>query len=209
VPDLLRGDTSRATERVLRGYRIAEENDYSYVTAMATMIGGWLGGREGRADPVDEIEVGLSAFRATGAEIVVPYFETLRAELLIERQRPDEAVGVLEDARSRIARWGERWQEAEVWRVEAKALAARNDAHSVVEARFMTALDIAAKQGAFGWQLRAATDFASYLCHQRRPDDARSILEPARAAVEGGADSEDVSRADRILSAAKEQLLVG
>ena len=198
VPDLLRGDTSRATERVLRGYRIAEENDYSYVTAMATMIGGWLGGREGRADPVDEIEVGLSAFRATGAEIVVPYFETLRAELLIERQRPEEAVGVLEDARSRIARWG-----------EAKALAARDDAHSVVEARFMTALDIAAKQGAFGWQLRAATDFASYLCHQRRPDDARSILEPARAAVEGGADSEDVSRADRILSAAKEQLLVG
>jgi predicted ATPase len=209
VPDLLRGDTDRTTERVLRGRRIAEEHDYGYVTAMAKMLEGWLDGRQGRAYGVDAIEAGLSAFRATGAEIVVPFFETLRSELLVEQQRPDEAVAVLEDARARIARWGERWQEAEVYRVEANALAARGGPPSAVEARFVAALDLAGRQGALAWQLRAATDFACYLYEQRRPDAARGILEPALETFAGAGESEDVSRAARILSAAKDRLLVG
>jgi predicted ATPase len=209
LPDLLLGDTSRASERVLRGHRIAEENDYAYVTAMAKMLEGCLDGRRGDAHGVDAIEAGLAAFRATGAEIVVPFFETVRAELLVERQRPDEAIAVLEDARARIARWGERWQEAEVLRVEANALAARDETPSAVEARFVAALDLARRQGALGWQLRAATDFASYLCDQRRPNEARGILEPMLESVAGAGESQDASRAAHILSTAKEQLLVG
>jgi predicted ATPase len=176
---------------------------------MAKMLDGWLQARLGRGDGVNGIEEGLQAFRETGAEIVVPFFETLRAELLLECQRSEEAVVVLEDARARIARWGERWQEAEVWRVEANALAALNEAPSAVETRFATALDIARRQDAVGWELRAATDFAAYLCDQRRPDEARSVLEPVLEAIAGGPESKDVSRAARILSAAKEQLLVG
>jgi len=208
VPDVLRGDVQRATERVARGRRIAEENDYAYVSAMARMLDGWLRGRTGSAEAVDEIEGGLEAFRSTGAEIVAPFFETLRAELLLERQRTDEAIAVLEDARTRIARWGERWQEAEVWRVEGKAHAARNDEPSAVEARFLQGLDIAREQGALGWELRAATDLASYLCQQGRPDDARAVVAPVLERV-AAAPSDDVARAQRMLAAANEQLLVG
>jgi class 3 adenylate cyclase/predicted ATPase len=208
VPDLLRGDLGRATERIARGRRIAEENDYAYVSAMARMLEGWLHGRQGRANAVDEIDSGLEAFRSTGAEIVVPFFETLRAELLLERQRVDEAVAVLEDARARIERWGERWQEAEVWRVEANALAARNEEPSAVEARFLRAIEIAREQGALGWELRAATDLASYLCQQGRPDDARAIL-AAVLETTAAATSDDVARAERVLSAANDQLPVG
>jgi predicted ATPase len=210
VPDLLLSNTTRVAERVRYGHRIAEENDYAYVSAMATMLDGWVEGRLERTDGVSGIEAGLDSFRETGAEIVVPFFETLRAELLLERQRPDEAVAVLEDARARIARWGERWQEAEVWRVEAKALIALNDVPAAVETRFGTALDVARRQGALGWELRAAADFAAYLCAQRRPDEARSVLEPILDALDAGvgAEGEDLAKARRILSAA-EALLVG
>jgi class 3 adenylate cyclase/predicted ATPase len=209
VPDLLQRNTIRAAQSIRRGQRIAQENDYAYVSAMATMLDGWLQGRVGRDDGMNGIETGLAAFRQTGAEIVVPFFETLRAELLLERQRPEEAVEVLEDARARIARWGERWQEAEVWRVEANALAALDELPYVVETRFATALDIARGQGAVGWELRAATDFAVYLCARRRPEEARSVVEELVQRIAGGRESEDVSRAERVLSAAKEQLLVG
>jgi tetratricopeptide (TPR) repeat protein len=208
VPDLLRGKMGRATERIARGRSIAEENDYAYLRAMATMLDGALRGRAGQADAVDEIEYGLEAFRSTGAEIVVPFFETLRAELLLEARRPDEAVAVLEDARARIARWGERWQEAEVWRIEAKASTARNDDPSAVEARFREALRIAREQGALGWELRAVTDFASYLCRQGRADEARSLLGPVLEAVQAPV-GEDVERAGEVLAAANEQLPVG
>jgi class 3 adenylate cyclase/predicted ATPase len=208
VPDLLRGDLRRAAERVARGRRIAEENDYAYVSAMARMLDGWLQGRAGRADAVDEIEGGREAFRATGAEIVVPFFETLRAELLLEGQRLEEAGSVLEDARARIAGWGERWQEAELCRVEATVLAARSTEPSFVEARFTEALAIARRQGALGWELRAATDLASYLCERDRPDEARTVLGRVLDALPNGDESEDLARAERTLSLANEQLLV-
>jgi class 3 adenylate cyclase/predicted ATPase len=209
MPDLLRWDTTRAAQRIDRGHRIAEENDYAYVRAMSKMLEGWLEARLGHGEGVARIEAGLHAFRETGAEIVVPFFETLCAELLLERERSDEAVEVLEDARARIARWGERWQEAEVWRVEANALAARNEVPSAVETRFTTALDIARGQGAVGWELRAATDFAAYLCARQRPAEARSVLEPLLETIAGGQESEDLTRAALVLSEAKEQLLVG
>jgi predicted ATPase/class 3 adenylate cyclase len=209
VPDLLRGETHRAAARIARGQHVAEENDYAYVRAMARMLGGWLHGRTGRTHGADEIDAGLAAFQSTGAEIVMPFFETLRAELLLEDRRPDEAVAVLEDARARIDRWSERWQEAEVWRVEAKVLAARNEEPSSVTARFTRALGIARQQGALGWEVRAATDLASYLCEQGRAGEARSVLAPVLGAVQRGDASADVETAERTLAAANEQLLVG
>jgi class 3 adenylate cyclase/tetratricopeptide (TPR) repeat protein len=207
VPDLLCGDLRRATERVAQGRRIAEENDYAYLTAMATMLDGTLRGCVGHRDAVDEIERGLEAFRSTGAEIVVPFFQTLRAELLVERDLTDEAMALLADARTRIERWGERWQEAETWRVEANALAARNGEPSAVESRFQRALEIAREHGALGWELRAATDFADYACRKGRPDEARALLVPVLEAVAGASD--DAVRAERVLATANEQQPVG
>ena len=209
VPDLLLGDMERASDRVRSGRRLAEANDYAYVTAMAKMIEGWLDGRRRGADGPDTMKAGLEEFRAAGAEIVVPFFQTLRSELLVEQQRLDEALEVLGDARRRVARWGECWQEAEICRLEAKALAARDAAPSAVEVRFAKALDIARRQGALAWQLRAAADFAGYLCEHGRPHEARGILEPVLESFADAGESEDLSRATRILSAARDQLLVG
>jgi hypothetical protein len=138
---------------------------------------------------------------------VVPFFETLRAELLVERHLTDEAMAVLADARTRIGRWGERWQEAETWRVEAIALATRNAEPSVVESRFQRALEIAREQGALGWELRAAVDLAEYACRQGRRDEARAVLAPVLEAAAGASD--DMVRAERVLATANEQQPVG
>jgi hypothetical protein len=70
-------------------------------------------------------------------------------------------------------------------------------------------MDLASAQGALAWQLRAATDFASYLCDQGRPLEARGILEPVLQIAAGAGESEDLARAARALSAAQDQLPVG
>ena len=209
VPDLLLGDLERAGERVRQGWRIAEENGYAYVSAMARMVDGCVRGRSGDPKGVEAITAGLAAFRETASEIVVPFFQTVRAELLVDGQRLDEALAALEDARERIARWGERWQEAEVWRVEGRALAARGDAASLVEDRYLRALKVAREQGALGWELRAAADLASHLCAHGRLDEARAALAPVLESAAPGGASDDVTRARRVLAAANEQPVVG
>jgi predicted ATPase len=164
--DVLLGRIDQADARCQRGLRIAHEQQYAYVAALGEMMAGWIDGLRG--DPArgaDRIGAGLDAFCATGSEIVVPFFRTVQAELLLERGRPSEALELLEEALRRIEQWGERWQEAEVYRVRGNALAALagDTPDPAIEASYRRAIDVAERQGAVAWQLRARADLARYL----------------------------------------------
>ena len=164
--DVLLGHIDQADARCQRGMRVAHEQHYAYVAALGEMMAGWIDGLRG--DPergADRISAGLAAFSSTGSEIVVPFFRTVQAELLLERGRSSEALELLEEAMRRIEQWGERWQEAEVYRVRGNALAALagDSRHPAIEASYRRAIDIAERQGAVAWQLRARADLARYL----------------------------------------------
>ena len=161
--EILAGRLERADARCQRGMRIAHEQQYAYVAALGEMMAGWIDGLRG--DPergAARIDAGLATFSATGSEIVVPFFRTVQAELLLARGRAREALGWTEEAMRRIEQWGERWQEAELYRVRANALAAEGEAGPVVEASFQRAIEIAERQGAHAWQRRACSDLARY-----------------------------------------------
>jgi predicted ATPase len=164
--DVLVGRIDQADARCQRGMRIAHEQQYAYVAALGEMMAGWIDGLRGDPDRgVDRISAGLAAFCATGSEIVVPFFRTVQAELRLESGRPSEALELLEEAMQRIEQWGERWQEAEVHRVRANALAALagDTRDPAIEASYRRAIAVAEQQGAHGWRMRADADFARYL----------------------------------------------
>lgn len=161
--DVLQGRLDHADARCQRGLRIAHEQQYAYVAALGEMMAGWIDGRRG--DPergADRIGAGLTAFCATGSEIVVPFFRTVQAELLLASRRAGEALALVEEALRRIEQWGERWPEAEVHRVRGNVLAAAGAAGPLVETSFQRAIGIAERQGARGWQKRARSDLARY-----------------------------------------------
>lgn len=164
--DVLLGRIDQADARCQRGMRIAQEQQYAYVAALGEMMAGWIDGLRG--DPergADRINAGLAAFCATGSEIVVPFFRTVQAELLLERGRASEALELLEEAMRRIEQSGERWQEAEVHRVRGNTLAALagDTRDPAIEASYRRAIAIAERQGAKGWQQRACADLARYV----------------------------------------------
>lgn len=164
--DVLLGRIDQADARCQRGMRIAQEQQYAYVAALGEMMAGWIDGLRGAPDDgADRISAGLAAFCATGSEIVVPFFRTVQAELLLERGRASEALELVDEAIRRIEQWGERWQEAEVHRVRGNALAALagDTPDPAIEASYRRAIAIAERQGATGWQLRARADLARYL----------------------------------------------
>ena len=201
IPLLDRGDYPGLLKSLDEGIRIAEEHGFAYTGAIGAMARGWARAQCGApAEGIADMRAGLSAFRATGAEIVVPFFQTLLAELLCGAGEKQEALAILDAATAQVERWGERWQEAEIHRVRGLLFAARPERDLVrAETSFRQAIDVARAQGAKGWELRAQTALACLLRAQDQHQVARSALVPLLAQLEEGADTKDVRAARELL----------
>ena len=64
------------------------------------------------------MQEGLAAERATGAEAVAPYFLALQAEIYGKMGQPEEGLAALAEALALRQRTGERWYEAELYRLK-------------------------------------------------------------------------------------------
>ncbi|RZI86655.1 MAG: adenylate cyclase [Rubrivivax sp.] len=154
--DDVEGMLSRATQ----GLAIADQHGFAYISGIATMIQGWCWTRQGAlADGIARMQRGLSAFKATGAGIVVPFFQTLLAQALGEAGRHEEGLALLDDTQALTERGGERWHEAEMHRVRGQLLASRPVPDLVqAEACVRQALATAQAQQAGSWARRAQAD---------------------------------------------------
>ena len=83
---------------------------------------------------------------------MVPYFLALSSRV-DWAGRPEAALKLLEEARARVERSGERWFSAEILRLEGEAnLALGRDRLARAKACFARALETAAGQGARLWE---------------------------------------------------------
>lgn len=186
--DLLAGRYQDVLEAVERGRIISRENGYAYVDALGTMLTGCAIGLNG--DPnagVQTIDRGLGSFLATGAEIVVPFFETVKAELLVANGSAGRALALLQEAEVRIDRWGEAWQAPEVHRVKAKALTLDGASDPVIESTYRRALELSRDQGSVAWELRACSDYSAWLDARQRGDEGVGLLNGILARYQKGA----------------------
>jgi predicted ATPase len=169
--------------RLEEGIEIANNQGFSYVAALGTMMEGWVDGQQGAAaDGIAKLRNGVTAFKATGAGIAVPHFNTLLAELLGNTGQSVEALKTLRDAASQVERWGERWQEAEIHRVKGEVLATTPGVEaSIVEQSYRRALSIAESQRASGWRLRSYASLVRFLRDRGRYGEADEIERVRRA----------------------------
>jgi class 3 adenylate cyclase/predicted ATPase len=180
---LLQGELGLLAARLEEGIEIANNQGFSYVAALGTMMEGWVDGQQGAAaDGIAKLRNGVTAFKATGAGIAVPHFNTLLAELLGNTGQSAQALKTLRDAASQVERWGERWQEAEIHRVKGDVLAATPGVDaSLVEQNYRHALSIAESQRANGWRQRSYASLARFLRSHGRHDEADQTERAARA----------------------------
>lgn len=166
VVHLLRGDTAKVEEKIRLGTRISHEQGFAYVTAMARIFEGWVDAQRGDLELGEQkMALGIQDFCSTGAEIAVPFFQTLRAEVLCDCGKYDEALRILNYAGNQVSLWGENWQAPEIYRIRGKVHATRNDrgADSAADAAFQMAMTTAKARSAVRWQIRAAHDYAAHL----------------------------------------------
>ena len=145
---------------------------------------------------IAQMEHGVQAIRATGAEMGLPYFLGLLAETLADAGQKDRALDTLEQATASAMENGTHFLLSEIVRTKAEVLAQQQDRNSKeIEALFRSAIDIATKQNAPLPALRAATSWARFLTRQRRRAQARIVLQPYAQLIVSLAGSRDAQLA--------------
>ena len=89
--------------------------------------------------------------------------------------------------------------EAELYRLRGEALLAGAGTVSEAEAALQQAVDVARRQNAKSWELRAATSLARLRRQQGRPQEAVALLAPIYAWFTEGLDTADLKDAKALL----------
>jgi predicted ATPase/DNA-binding winged helix-turn-helix (wHTH) protein len=109
------------------------------------------------------------------------------------------ALATVRDAIAQCDRTGEAWLLAEFYRLRGEAQLQGQDAEAG-EASLMQAVEIARKQGALAWELRAATSLARHWKSTRRSPKARALIAPVVAKFSEGFSTMDYQTAKALIA---------
>jgi class 3 adenylate cyclase/predicted ATPase len=193
------GDSAVLDEWVDEMVAITTDQGFAHWRAGTTIYRGWA---KVKNDDVSEgislLRSGLTAYRATGAEVWMPQFIAYLAAAYEIAGNVGEAETLLDDALQIVARTGERWFEAELYRQKGQLLLRQGHSEAATEL-YRKALSIAEEQGARLWELRAAASLARLRRDQGRRAEARDLLAPVYGWFTEGFDTPDLKEAKGLL----------
>ncbi len=99
------------------------------------------------------------------------------AEGYLAGGRPDEGLDAVSDGLAEVGKSGQRLYEARLYHLKGELLLMQNSSNvEEAESSFRTAIEVARRQGASLFELRATNSFARLLTKQGRRDEARAML---------------------------------
>jgi predicted ATPase len=180
---------------------ISREHGLALYGAMASIMQAWTASKQGGAqEAIAQIHEGLAALDATGTFLVRPHFLALLAEVLAKVNQIDEALLLLDSAMAMINSKGERYYEAELYRLKGELLLKQTiDNQAQTEDCFRRSLAIAESQKAKSLQLRTALSFARLYRSQGKLVEARDLLAPIYESFTEGFETDDLRDAAVLL----------
>jgi predicted ATPase len=127
--------------------------------AMADVMKGWTLSEQGRVqEGVERMRKGLASLEASATALVRPYYLSLLAEALFKLGQLDEAWSLLEEATTMVSDNGERFYEAELYRLKGELLLRKNK-RAEAEQCLKRSLEIAVAQKAKSLEIRTRQSF--------------------------------------------------
>jgi predicted ATPase len=169
--------------------------------SQGTILCGWALVQQGQAhEGIEQMSQGLRALRATGAELLRPYWLALLAEAYGTMRQPAAGLTVLAEALTLVDTTGQQWYEAELHRLKGVLLLQQSlDNQAEAESSFHHALDIARTQQAKSFELRAATSLSRLWQQQGKRQEAHALLAPVYGWFTEGFDTADLKGAKALL----------
>jgi predicted ATPase len=195
------GSYNVANELVDELGAFADEKGAFQWKAFAMLSRGLLFAVTGKAsDAVQAITAGVASYRQTGTKVHLPAYLAALSKAYADLGQLDDARRCIGEAMSVVETTKEKWLEAEVHRTAAEiALISPQPDPEKAQANFERALEIARKQQAKSWELRAAMSMARLWRDQGKPQQARDLLAPVYAWFTEGFDTLDLKQAKALL----------
>jgi predicted ATPase len=228
---LFRQEAKIARQCAEKALRLATEYEFPIWATMGQILGGSALVHQGIVEKgIQQIQDGMAAWRAIGAQISVPYFLSFLAEAYGKSGHPAKGLRVLTEALTLTNTTEERWWEAELYRLkgtltleerdwrpetrpssQASSLRPQipNEVVQEAEECFLKALEVTQRQQAKSLELRAATSLARLKQRQGKPAEALSILEGVYNWFTEGFGTADLQDAKMLLNELHEQSISG
>jgi predicted ATPase len=198
-----RGEVAAGLEKAEAQMAVSREGRFPLWLAGATIMRGWALSQRGQSEEgIAEMRRGIDDWRATGAELAVPYYLGLLAEAHGVAGQPERGGEVILEALALSARSGEVWWRAELWRIEAELrLKLPTPDEAAAERRFLEALELARAQQSRSLELRtAASLFRLWTKQGKSPREAQRPLSDVLNWFTEGRGTSDIKQAVLLLS---------
>jgi predicted ATPase/class 3 adenylate cyclase len=198
-----RREVGAAQEQAEAVKAISTEQGFTLWASAGAIGEGWALTEQGMEDTgIAQMQQGLTDWRTTGAEILRPYFLALLAESYVKVEKLDEGLCVLTDALEAVEKRGDRFFEAELYRIKGELLLLRSEAEAKVDVEvcFRRAIEIAQRQCAKSLELRAAVSLSRLWQKQGKKVEARTLLAEIYGWFKEGFDTADLKAANVLLN---------
>ena len=196
----LRREPKPAREWAEAALSMTTRHAFALWRAMALVLSGWaLAAQDEPAEGIDRMRRGLDAWRATGAELLRPWFLGLLADGLGTVDCAREGLTLLDEALATVDATEERWCEAELLRLRGELLV-RCAAPAEAERSFAGALALARRQEAKSLELRTAISLARVWRDQQRAADAKRLVAEVHGWFVEGFETPDLEEARLIIA---------
>jgi predicted ATPase/class 3 adenylate cyclase len=193
---LLRRDNEKAEAMTDEVLALAAAQNLPVWLPSANVLRGYLRVARGDTEALAFARQGIAAKNAQGSVLNQPCFLSLLAESCERAGKAEEALSVLAEAFAIAERTGERWFEAELYRLRGDWLLVHcSGKEAEAETCFNRALALARQQAAKIWELRSAVSLARFWSGRGHLSEARDLLVPLCDAFAGTRPTPDIEAA--------------
>jgi predicted ATPase/transcriptional regulator with XRE-family HTH domain len=202
-----RRDTQATHELVEAAITLAAEQGFPQWSLMGRILQGWVLVEQGKVEAgIIQMRQGMAAYRDTGMQLGWPYYLALLAQAYRKRGEVTQGLMALTEALSTMDQSGERWYEAELYRLKGEMLLKDEgrrlkdeEGDTSTEGCFRQAIAVARRQGAKSLELRAVMSLSRLWQQQGKKEEARQLLSEIYNWFTEGFDTVDLQEAKALL----------
>jgi predicted ATPase len=176
------------------------EYQLDYWISLALVFHGWALAEQGAFEiGIAEMEKGISEFQAAGAEFILTYYKALLAEQYGKQGAVKISLTLVNEGIAQVDRSGERWCEAELFRIKGELLRMQGE-DTEAEVAFRRAIAIAQEQEAKLLELRAALGLARLWPTHSCPTEVKQLITSLYQWFSEGFDLPDLLAAHELIT---------